>query len=173
MVKAILDGRKTQTRRIIKSVVSYVACPYGVAGDRLWVRETFARCHPGLLQKLDPDLDSAHWFNLYRADGVTSNYIADYGNQWTPSIHMPRWASRLTLEITKVRVERLQDISEEDAKAEGISLRDDSMLYEPGGEHGTLTAAQAYANLWDSLYGKGAWEKNPWVLVIEFRRITP
>ena len=107
MVRAILAGTKTQTRRVVKLKPDYMetflrlpnkvaCCPYGQPGGRLWVRETFEDCESAL-----------HSCVLYRADGGTP------GTKWTPSIHMPRWASRITLEITGVRVERLQDISEE------------------------------------------------------------
>lgn len=193
MIRAILDGRKTQTRRVVKHqfghlnnepwyptgrVVSdlqtqpgsfmefrhrqqdepgysgskastLVACPYGTPGDRLWVRETF-----------------------HTVDGERAFYRADYNHNpkgdkehgivWTPSIHMPRWASRITLKVTDVRVERLQDISEKDAWAEGCEGFDDDVS---GGKSGYCE----YAELWESINGKGSWEANPWVWVVEFR----
>lgn len=165
MVRAILDGRKTQTRRIAKiERPSYtyiengklwvdakegpieIQCPYRVAGDRLWVRETFA-----LHDKLKPPIV------YYRADDPTC-----YGSDgaWTPSIFMPRWASRITLEITHVRVERVQEISQADAKAEGMK------------SSATRSAKFAFIDLWDSIHGKGAfWERNDWVWMLEFRKL--
>lgn len=169
MVYAIQEDRKTQTRRIVKPQpdgetvmhVNYghgwseaLRCPYGVAGDRLWVRETFA------LESKSYAGDKVR----YRADGKPTS------GAWRPSIHMPRWASRITLEITGVRVERLQEISEADAKAEGVI---------PTGRRAThkwcngedVSHRRQFADLWDSLHGKGAWEQNPWVWVVEFRRL--
>jgi hypothetical protein len=137
MVRAILDGRKTQTRRVIKEKLmrgegAHVNnCQYGKPGDRLWVRETF--CYHDYLARY-----------LYKADGVT-------GVKWKPSIFMPRIASRIMLEITGIRVERLQDISEEDAIAEGWPKSSDW-----------------YRSLWESINGQGSWVLNPWVWVIEF-----
>ena len=154
MVRAILDGNKTQTRRVVKLKPDYMetflrlpnkvaCCPYGQPGGRLWVRETFEDCESAL-----------HSCVLYRADGGTP------GTKWTPSIHMPRWASRITLEITGVRVERLQDISEEDAISEGTP-------FPCGGWVG------GYQKLWESIHGPGSWDLNPWVWVVEFKRVTP
>jgi hypothetical protein len=185
MVRAILAGRKTQTRRVIRyahadglglwtapPLGGYFAehvfgacyaklapCPYGVPGDRLWVREAWAD-HVG------PFGESR--FALYRADGD------ERAGPWRPSIFMPRWASRITLEVTAVRVERLQQISEEDAKAEGMEFDGTWWL---GGTHpvkGTLqcwpTAAKAFERGWDSINGKRApWDANPWVWAIAFR----
>lgn len=172
--RLILEGRKTQARRLVKnpnfSVVngrphfakadgSFYDCPYGIAGDRLWVREAWHTDNPEYIARYkaepylgDPDPDNAQI--CYRADLVHENS----GCVWRPSIHMPRWASRITLEITKVRVERLQDISEEDALAEGQPCND-------------RTARSNYMILWDSLHGKGAWNNNPFVWVIEFSRV--
>ena len=175
MVRAILDGRKTQTRRIVKNATGpfwnhsgyrivmrdgftfwethggipneygpAFACPYGKPGDRLWVRETWA---------------PAEW----PPTGPPAVYRADEGmfaSRWKPSIHMPRWASRINLEVVSVRVERLQDISEEDALAEGITLV----------ERGTSPVDQ-FNKLWESINGPGSWEANPWVWVVEFKRI--
>jgi len=193
MVRAILDGHKTQTRRALKKQESYahwscatrvfdseylkqflpgadqsswvlqehpgeivdlkwqpVGCPNGKPGDRLWVRETF----------------SANEFMecKYRADETVPC-------GWTPSIHMPRWASRITLEITNVRVERLQDISAADAKAEGCTKP--HLPTEISGIAGDYTADErtSFALLWNSINGPGSWQQNPWVWVIEFKRI--
>jgi hypothetical protein len=197
MVRAILDGRKTQTRRIaIKTSQPrnvYISdfdrnefkieienkhsgqrywkqCPFGTPGDRLWVRETFCT------------IDGEHAF--YRA-----NYQADpkgekeHGVTWTPSIHMPRWASRILLEITGVRVERLQDISFEDAIAEGVynyaaELATNPKVTEADIEkmierHGSGKPQCLYAQLWESINGAGSWKANPWVWVVEFKRVTP
>lgn len=188
MVKAILEGRKTQTRRVVKPqpkwkfsgnyirepVASHVyglwwvtvgfglACGtkklgnshYGKPGDRLWVRETWAA-------------DSSRLIYSYRADeqnSITRYTKKDYGGTgWKPSIHMPRWASRIMLEIVNVRVERVQDISEEDAKAEGagymVPLAKSNPNWIGGFQYG-----------WDSIYSKSnPWESNPWVWVIEFK----
>ena len=162
MVRALLAGTKTQTRRIIKpqhlaffnqdaaamlSDWNERPLPYGQPGDRLWVRETFG--HFECNQHFKPGCNV-----YYRADGNCLEL-----EPWRPSIHMPRWASRITLEITSVRVERLQDISEADAIAEGVYTDPACPAYD------------AYAQLWDEINGLGSWEANPWVWVIEFRRL--
>lgn len=183
-VRAILDGRKTQTRRVVKLTDSgrvkesgsprnwhlddpnaVMACPYGVPGDRLWVRETWAAPH------------SADQFRpAHIPNGTRIHYAAteDLGGLlWRPSIHMPRWASRLTLEVVSVRVERLQEISEEDALAEGLQRYGNGTfgLDDPACCMG-VRASVAYMRLWDSINAKRApWASNPWVWVIEFRRI--
>ena len=133
-----------------------IPCPYGVTGDRLWVRETWARL-----------TGNGHRF-VYRADGEDPRTGWDEVEPaqrprmtWTPSIHMPRVASRITLEVTDVRVERLQAISEEDARAEGIAL-EPAIL--PG------HAAGCFSRLWDEINGKRApWSSNPWVWAVTFR----
>lgn len=172
MVRAILDGRKTQTRRIMKpqpdedglaKIINgpwvdtserIYRCPFGVPGDRIWVRETWAEAGASA-----PDL------KLYRAN-YPAHVPTHYENvppaedvRWTPSIHMPRWASRILLEITDVRVEQLNDISEEDARSEGIS------------GSSARDVKEAYAALWRSIYGSDSWRANPWVYVIKFKRI--
>ncbi len=175
MVRALLDGRKTQTRRIKKERLPSLRstrasrerddCPYGVPGDRLWVRETWAvdgpldqvrREHEDMM----PGLGHGPYF---RADPVHENT----GLTWRPSIHMYRWMSRILLELTEVRVRRLQDIGEEDARAEGC---------EP--KPGTYTAdfalhgyVAAYRDLWNDINGPGAWDANPWVWALTFRRV--
>lgn len=181
MVRAILDGRKTQTRRVVKGEAlrwlspevgfapTFVAnpenslCPYGGPGDRLWVRETHyvesAGYEDGTGRRI-----------FYRAsDGDAPISL------WRPSIFMPRWASRLTLEVTAVRVERVQDISGEDAKAEGC---DASGCWEHDHDPEDLgcldSRVPTYRALWDSINGKRpgcAWADNPWVWVIAFRRL--
>ncbi|EAA1244285.1 morphogenetic protein [Salmonella enterica subsp. enterica serovar Ohio] len=188
MVRAILDGRKTQTRRIMKvqpdedglaKVIDgpfvdtsgrIYRCPFGVPGDRIWVRETFQ----GPLfdyEQMEAYLEDSSKFEKpefcqYAADGkpAPEYYDADDNlrHGWRPSIHMPRWASRILLEITDVRVERLNNISECDAKSEGgpteCTLIGDK--YFPG-----------FRSLWKSIYGEESWAANPWVWVIEFKRI--
>lgn len=204
MVRAILNGTKTQTRRIVKPPFAADAvpvempatdpvggwvvpghsgvwwceaaanaddvrrCPYGKPGDRLWVRETWAR-------------DDEDGCLMYRAD-IGSDVNADAWQQgrregvqryrWRPSIHMARWASRITLEVTGVRVERLQQISEADAIAEGVTPNwapgCSGRLMEAVGGFSFRPAASAYAALWESINGPGSWDANPWVWVVQF-----
>lgn len=196
MVRAILDGRKTQTRRPIKwkqtrfteigeredgskwpwsedaehAVDFWHPCPFGSVGDRIWVRETFQ----GPL--FDFDLmdsyckDSTPFekseFCVYKADGVPAPEFYDADDElhccWRPSIHMPRWASRILLEITDVRVERLKSISDRDALREGCNAADMK-----SGD----CVADVFARLWASIYGSDSWNANPWVWVIEFKRV--
>lgn len=184
MVRAILEGRKTQTRRVIKpqpeqpAPGSYfdaynggpqwnwwaadnrqhldqiIKCPFGKPGDRLWVRETFADEAGGTR-----NFPGEHIY--YRADG---DGVDLQGGCWKPSIHMPRWASRITLEITGVRVERLQEITLGDICKEGLA----SSIYDfKPVQAGFL----AFEELWESIYGPDSWDANPWVWVIEFKRI--
>ena len=201
MVHAILDGTKTQTRRIVrgaggsvavtKDVIgtqpndlwwiagaeaggssSFVRCPYGLPGDHLWVRETWA-----LLT------GNGHRL-VYRADGEPITNDPQTGKRvpvdpmrWTPSIFMRRHQSRITLEITSVRVERLQAITEEDARAEGIHefrLPNGSIFGVQGvrGDDVGSTAVEAYATLWDQINASRApWSSNPWVWVVSFKRL--
>lgn len=198
MVRAILDGRKTQTRRALNWMRQpytemaerddgslwpwsedgerggdfWFPCPFGEVGDRLWVRETFAAFdadwkHPGKPH----DLKDGPWPNVVYPASVAK--IPD--GTCRPSIHMPRWASRILLEITAVRVERLNDISEEDAKAEGVKPAGDMLpdypdtFLTPKGDF--ATAKVAFQRLWQSIYGEESWAVNPWVWVIEFRRV--
>ncbi len=214
MVRAILEGRKTVTRRVMKSqpdadatitVESYSVavtnrrgyqeagpeifgawwrdgesgckCPYGQPGDRLWVRETWYCDHFEVMRGpyLKPDdLDIGEALDdgtlAYAADGLTP-YEADQPI-WKPSIHMPRWASRILLEITDVRVERLQDITYEQAAAEGVHrgpLREWCASDEGGACH--KYPVPAFRDLWQSVGGH--WDANPWVWVVEFKRVTP
>lgn len=186
MVRALLDGSKTQTRRVIKRQpygVSFVQsgehlfdyrvdmddyskvvpmsklltlCPHGEPGDRLWVRETSAHCYrdnrPPTIRRPE-DV-------VYAADGMTPD-VDVYGT-WKPSIHMPRWASRMTLEVTGVRVERLHDISRGDAMAEGCPFPNMAKGENP---------RDWYAALWNQINGPSAWDANPWVWVLEFNRV--
>ncbi|HBZ4065767.1 TPA: hypothetical protein MG580_002687 [Klebsiella pneumoniae] len=196
MVRAILDGRKTQTRRPIKwkqtrfteigeredgskwpwsedaehAFDFWHPCPFGSVGDRIWVRETFQ----GPLFDFD-FMDSyckdstpfeKSEFCVYKADGVPAPEFYDADDElhscWRPSIHMPRWASRILLEITDVRVERLKSISDRDALREGCSAADMK-----SGD----CVADVFARLWASIYGSDSWNANPWVWVIEFKRV--
>jgi hypothetical protein len=147
---------------------------YGIPGDRLWVRETWKPHCEGPISDKFPLGTCVK----YRADGRCIKPIEwtdDQGawceaneemTHWRPSIFMPRWASRITLEIVSVRVERLQDISEADAEAEGI----DFIRHYPDCDE-TLSAKTLYEVLWESINGKGSWAANPWVWVVEFKRI--
>ena len=185
MVRALLAGTKTQTRRIVKpQPISNrpngplgweIHCPYGQPGDRLWVREGFTPLPP--MQA--PTQNPSRWEILYAAGGAEEREApAGYNpmlynyERWSPSIHMPRWASRLTLEITGVRVERLQSISEADAIAEGVTAVSSGgvTLFTTTGANCFQTAKDAYAALWESINGPGSWDANPWVWAIEFRR---
>jgi hypothetical protein len=163
-------------------------CPFGSIGDRLWVRETWCPLDADHWHEPDRPKDTLLIWGTPKRNGV--GYAADctseesercrkeLGYKWRPSIHMPRWASRITLEITGVRVERLQDISEEDAKAEGV----ESLLVKvfgwnaPGGSYGEFPNEQPHRKavfemLWESIYGRGSWESNPYVWVVEFCRM--
>lgn len=177
----------TQANRCTKlATADLTCCPYGQPGDRLWVRESFR-----LLDVFDGDspntvadrcLNAGYpkpWAPThYEADGWRDNWQhvgtpphqggPPVAGKLRPGIHMPRWASRITLEIVAVRVERLNDISEADAAAEGI----EPMFLGDTDEMKRLGARVAFKSLWESINGAGSWEANPWVWVIEFRR-TP
>jgi hypothetical protein len=179
MVRALLDGSKTQTRRVAKLTYAahikeigghrrwhptdpdvVAASPYGQVGDQLWVRETFNRTNP--------HGKDGHYF--YRADEAHEFP----GAIWKPSIFMPRAASRITLEITGVRVERLQDISADDCYLEGADVwahENSEKLLGDGGKYRSIV--QAYKALWESINGAGSWDLNPWVWVIEFKKVKP
>lgn len=232
MVRAILDGRKTQTRRVCNgqpgelwtgSVVEDgnifmtqtchparmpMICPYGAPGDRLWVRETFYES--GYHYASHPEDDEYRaWAGFghragdgnlfYAANGrpevrgkndwcvdvgpreADKKFIPDQGNRFwkkRPSIFMPRWASRITLEITGVRVERVQEISNEDAWDEGCRLFDDREYWKNdyiGAVVLADTPRDEFQGLWNSINAKRgfSWESNPWVWVVEFKRIKP
>jgi len=224
MVRAILSGRKTQTRRVMKlqptpsktregdfwfscnkmrSMVHIsdftpgncvipdahelfsASCPIGAVGDRLWVRESwkpdapcdgswgdmeFYGCKCAPLNMIPPRFQNPEHC-IYRASWEGPEMIG-----WHPSIHMPRWASRITLEVTGVRVERLNSISEDDAAAEGVQpagelLPDYPSTYmTPKGDFST--AKVAFQRLWESIYKPESWQANPWVWVVEFK-VTP
>lgn len=161
MVRAILAGAKTQTRRVVKPGTpdDWNACPYGAPGGRLWVRETYM------------DLGACY---LYRADenAEAERALAAPAQRWMPSIHMPRAASRITLEVADVRVERLQEISADDAKAEGISefIGGWWCEHDDAEQIAGMTPQEGYAHLWERINGAGSWAANPWVWVVEFQR---
>ena len=202
MVRAILDGRKTQTRRPIKwkqtrfteigeredgskwpwsedaehACDFWHPCPFGAVGDRIWVREAF-RVHSRatdvatLVYKAS---ERNSWTEQTRRVPVAVCNKPATPEKWTPSLHMPRWASRILLEITDVRVERLNAISEEDARAEGIIDGGCLNCGEPepcGCANPEPDATDAFAYLWQSIYGQESWNANPWVWVIEFKRV--
>lgn len=222
MVRAILEGRKTVTRRALNeqalknigygvqlgechelptegplhpNSVGYYNdfCPYGQPGDRLWVRETFALLgnEDGCCIDWQDNLvkgDERGAARIYRASCPPGDYglnqipakaewkpdteAMEYDGAWRPSIHMPRWASRILLEITDVRVERLQDITYEQAAAEGVHrgpLREWCASDEGGACH--KYPVPAFRDLWQSV--GGSWDANPWVWVVEFKRVTP
>ncbi|HFE4607969.1 TPA: hypothetical protein ACF26F_003972 [Klebsiella quasipneumoniae subsp. similipneumoniae] len=216
MVRAILDGRKTQTRRPIKwkqtrfteigeredgskwpwsedaehACDFWHPCPFGAVGDRIWVREAYR--FPASLDDVSPTgvgkmavatgyrkpwAPTFYEFTGTFSDGwkgfETPPKVSDAG-KLRPSIHMPCWASRILLEITDVRVERLNAISEEDARAEGIIDGGCLNCGEPepcGCANPEPDATDAFAYLWQSIYGQENWNANPWVWVIEFKRV--
>nr|WP_278426473.1 hypothetical protein [Pantoea dispersa] len=188
MVRAVLDGRKTQTRRMLtphhlkmidaaasigecyplesgnqhENSQSYYRewCPFGAVGDRLWVRETYGF-------EIRSVGGTPHEQIVYRASKPDAVRLYDcngkpYPMKWTPSLHMRRKYSRITLEITGVRVERLNDITEDDAKAEGAPTE----CCVIGDKH-----FLGFRSLWRSIYGADSWQANPWVWVIEFKRV--
>lgn len=202
MVRAILDGRKTVTRRPVKGLSTSFAvttaadesplnavcwnvggpiihCPYGQPGERLWVRETWYCDHNEVMRGpyLKPDdLNVSEARDdgtlVYAADGLTP-YEADQP-VWKPSIHMPRWACRILLEITDVRVERLQGITQEQSLAEGVQPFGDGNGYHvENGELYTDHPYETFAGLWQSINGAESWNANPWIWVVEFKRVTP
>ncbi|HCQ8110472.1 TPA: hypothetical protein OL923_002283 [Klebsiella quasipneumoniae subsp. similipneumoniae] len=223
MTRAILDGRKTQTRRIMApqpaddiergifpnpEVIGWKSsrrhkhgsttahfCHYGKPGDRIWVRETWgvvshAFSDDGLMIDWVPDRPATAIHEMPFGNGYYSGYAIyaadgdftwgdddgyeDGRSCWKPSIHMPRAASRILLEITDVRVERLNAISEEDARAEGIIDGGCLNCGEPepcGCANPEPDATDAFAYLWQSIYGQDNWNANPWVWVIEFKRV--
>lgn len=191
MVRAILDVRKTQTRRIMKpqpktnengdiwwpsnicqsminikemmqdndgvwAGIAGISCPHGGVGDHLWVRETFKA---GVCTESTIAYKATH-----KPSDLEEGWYEEI--KWTPSIHMPRRYSRITLEITNIRVERLNDISNDDAKSEGC-------WYGRGGgvPDKAITPSDQFPTLWEEIYGDGSWSSNPWVWVIEFKKV--
>ncbi len=228
MVRAIIEGRKTVTRRVMKyqphedasvTVGNYnvtvvdrhgeqqpgpeafgawwsdgergCICPHGQPGDRLWVRETWTDVNlcgaPALAYRADEDIRDLMEEPGFLDDRGAFNYddprvkpypfacwYADLDQaRWRPSIHMPRWASRILLEITAVRVERLQDISEEQAKAEGVRDAGEGSFDVEDSKHFAADPRESFASLWSSINGESSWDANPWVWCIEFKRVTP
>ena len=205
MVRALLAGTKTQTRRIVKytpalgepaawpaartarwlnSAGAGRYCPYGHPGDRLWVRETWCLSNPefadecpcdGRPTRLCGDGDSTLWAWYAATDeGVTSSGERADGSErspWRSPIYMPRWASRITLEITGVRVERVQDITEEDARAEGVE--EFARAHCAPGALAELGAVEVFHIGWHGIHGDGAWERNPWVWCVSFKVVQP
>ncbi|WP_341541186.1 hypothetical protein [Klebsiella grimontii] len=239
MVRALLDGRKTQTRRIVKGadgavkfckewdingeeifvllgekdhtgmnpVLGAISCPLGAVGDRIWVRETWGVVsheldEDGRIQSWTPDRPATAIHEMPFGNGYYSGhaiYAADgnftWGDDdgyedgrscWKPSIHMPRAASRILLEITDVRVERLNAISPEDAESEGLertnftgfgdepglpSYPEPDVYFDPLKKQWKEYPPEAFAGLWESIYGEGSWQANPWVWVISFKRV--
>ena len=198
MVRAILDGRKTQTRRVLKpqpfpvggpfyrpspmvaprewhsvskggNIVNIQKLPYA-EGTELWVREAFA-------DTVGMGFDKRyHYAADVKPDSESDQIRKDYGVKWKPSIHMPRAASRITLRVTAVKVERLQDISDEDALAEGVAVAVNPIAgqdididgnYWPGGPK------RMYSDLWNSINGPGSWDRNDWVAAYSFERVLP
>lgn len=185
MVRAILAGKKTQTRRAFSAQVrlkrftpdiqyavengeveaANYTCPYGRPGDRLWVKETWATTE----QAGDHAADAHAVYRATDPDWETMD-----GWKWKPSIFMPRWASRITLEIVSVRVERLQEISDSDAMAEGVTIGLDAEIAARIAGEPETAARMEFWHLWESINGKTdgkRWADNPRVWVIEFRRI--
>ena len=194
MVRAILAGQKTQTRRVPHSRAFRVesgapmlcSCLYGAPGDRLWVRETW--------NLFDPDRDGIsaerfgpaapfvgssggespgpiRWRACYAADGPLDH--PEHGPaRWKPSIHMPRWASRISMEIVSVRAERLQDITDDDIDDEGVTLESARTLGASLADDARMR--EWWAAGWDAINGKRApWASNPWVWRVEFKRLAP
>ena len=207
MVRALLEGSKTQTRRALKDIAPgwpEAACPYGQPGHRLWVRETFFAfgCWK---TRYNAKKNREEWYfvDMTLESGLTYQYAAEPLNialatgrgraapAWfkRPAIFMPRVASRLLLEVASVRVERLNDCSEADAYAEGVEpVVVPVCCGEPHREnHGVLgvethccgspmedeRAIPAYRALWEQINGPGSWDANPWVWVVEFKRVMP
>jgi hypothetical protein len=180
MVKAILEGRKTQTRRVINpqpdsrglrsSNVPFedwhgreVKCPYGNVGDVLWVRESWNGVRA---------FDGSFSHYRYKADGDPLHN----GMRWKPSIHMPKDAARIWLKITDIRVQRLHDITPMDAAEEGIEIYPANSVVQHWKDYmnihkGMTTAVGSFVSLWCSINGTESWDSNPWVWVITFDKI--
>lgn len=204
-VRAIREGRKTQTRRLVKDpgwnpgeyqrvhvllnsdpkiglqayferdgqdIKPGIPCPYGQPGDRLWVREIWGMSYVDIVPSGRQFVPGGTWGSparpnrppcvVFQADGDMPDDSPLETARWSPSIHMPRWASRITLEIVSVRVERLQEISPDDCRAEGMPA-----------DNNDIGVRYGFGQLWQSIHGPGSWDANPFVWVIEFRRIKP
>ena len=168
MIRAILDGWKTQTRRVIKGILPNdkwlaglpdVKCPFGQVGGTLWVRESF-RAH---LKDYGGELGVGGVVQ-YKASQLNDKGTDIVLGKWRPSIFMPKWASRLTLEITDIKVQRLQEITEEDAQAEGVTRPPNYSL--------TPHYKEWFSYLWDTIHKKkDRWQDSPWVWAISFERL--
>ncbi|AYZ15711.1 MULTISPECIES: hypothetical protein [Klebsiella] len=195
MVRAILDGRKTQTRRPVRfpvldknlgcelagnelagelSAGNYLNSAFGKPGDRIWVRETFrvhSRATDVATLVYKASVRNSWTEQTHRVPVSVCNKPAT-PEKWTPSLHMPRWASRILLEITGVRVERLNAISEENAASEGVAQFRGGFWkhYQPGWTQHQLSARGSFVTLWKSIYDEESWQSTPWVWVIEFKR---
>ena len=214
MVRAILDGRKTQTRRVMKAQPAEddlplhgpywytlgvydkygemhpgpkvygissadgefgLKCPYGAPGDRLWVRETWRNSCDDTgtcIVQWRADMKACHSLADHDGHGDLCGFKPGYidpgeqaNTRWRPSIHMPRWASRITLEVTNIRVEMVQEISPIDAVAEGAM--------HPEADYASMTAKSVFGDLWDSINAKRGygWSVNPWVWVVGFKKL--
>ena len=216
-VRAIREGRKTQTRRIIKPQPSethwdiipgykllvngphnlscgrlgwrfqhcipqnpvgdkptWAVCPFGKPGDRLWVRETWGMSFEDIVPTGRQFVSGGTWGSparpnrkpcvVFRADGDMPDDSPGETATWCPSIHMPRWVSRITLEIVSVRVERLRDIKNEDCWKEGMCDATNPEL---------KANRKWFSELWESINGHGSWDLNPWVWVVEFKEVKP
>lgn len=208
MVRAILEGRKTMTRRVVKPegahylfpfldlpgnqtgewawcssshvVGKHIHCPYGQVGDRLWVRENFCPIYPQ-----DPHYNGGRPIEYDYAATYQHGYrlgdLIGEKKKWKPSIHMPRIASRILLDITGVRVERLHEISEADAQAEGVERVVAGVGWrrycDPDSEEVGVPpcgdARRSFRSLWKLINGDESWNANPWVWVVEFKRVQP
>jgi hypothetical protein len=169
MIRAILEGRKSQTRRVMKGDYRY-PCPYGGTGDRLWVREALRRNTETNKWEYAADGDVVSLPGGHPSGAAMIGWAHHKEGDVCVSIHMPRWASRITLEITGVRVERVQDISEADAMAEGVGgIRDMQFAVALGNLHAPAHRLN-YIDLWNEINGPGSWAANPWVWVLTFKR---
>jgi len=181
MIRAILDGRKTQTRRVARLISSgrvaragrnwhpddpnaVLACPFGQPGDRLWVRETWCMAGPAGTYDEAPADGRPCWPDALPVEQRCFYRATEPGvdGGWVPSIHMPRWASRISLEVIGSRIERLQQISDADSMAEGVAVGKMSMGH-------IFTARELFTGLWESINGPESWKANPLVWVISFR----
>ena len=198
MVRAILSGTKTQARRIVKPqpdlvvdgkpciksmddmrygrLAKVLPCPFGATGDKLWGRESgWERPErtPHMMRE-GADTWARYYYDADDFTEIEREQFKKWGFIRRPSIHMPRWASRLTLEVVSARVERVQDISEADAIAEGIvySKAWDGFGDIDGRYFHCTDSRRSYEHLWDHIHGPASWDANPWVWVIEFRRIA-
>lgn len=184
MVQAILEGRKSQTRRVAKpqpthfnpagtprradpdGPSAYIYCPYGKPGDRLWVREAWrvAECYDS---QSGADLAGMLSARNVQYEVASEQFLGQVAGRYRHARFMPRWASRITLEITAVRVERLNDITVADAVAEG------ALVQREVDQFARVHAISMFSAIWQGIHGPGSWAANPWVWVVEFQRVKP